>query len=128
MSPLMSWVVSYVTPWAVLALAVLTVVQTVALMVLVRRMRLVSELDARVNRFASALTLLTDTTEAGLTSVAGALEQLDKRRTTRPSPRTSVTKRVVSAAASGREVPRIARDEALSESEVRLHLAMAGQR
>ena len=114
--------------WVIAGLLIVTVAQTLALTHLMRRLKAVDDLEARVSRFASALTLLTDTTEAGLSTVAGALEQIDHRRATRPAPRTAVTKRVVSAAKSGRELPRIARDEALSESEVRLHLAMAGQR
>ena len=114
--------------WAIAGLFVVAVVQTLALVQLLRRLKALDDLEARVSRFASAMTLLTDTTEAGLSTVAGALEQMDRRRATRPAPRTAVSKRVVSAAKSGRELPRIARDEALSESEVRLHLAMAGQR
>ncbi|OYV98395.1 MAG: hypothetical protein B7X11_06005 [Acidobacteria bacterium 37-65-4] len=114
--------------WVIAGLLVLAVVQTMALVHLMRRLKAIDDLEARVSRFASAMTLLTDTTEAGLSTVAGALEQIDRHRATRPAPRTAVTKRVVSAARSGREVPRIARDEALSESEVRLHLALAGQR
>lgn len=114
--------------WVLTGLLVVAVAQTLALVYLMRRLKVVDDLESRVSRFASAMTLLTDTTEAGLSTVAGALEQIDRRRATRPAPRTAVTKRVVSAAKSGREVPRIARDEALSESEVRLHLAMAGQR
>lgn len=114
--------------WVMAGLLLAMLAQTVALVLLMRRIKSIDDLEARVSRFASALTMLTDTTEAGLSTVAGALEQLDRRRATRPAPRTAVTKRVVSAAKSGREVPRIARDEALSESEVRLHLAMAGHR
>ena len=114
--------------WVMAGLLIVAVVQTLALVRMMRRLKAIDDLEARVSRFASAMTLLTDTTEAGLSTVAGALEQKDHRRATRPAPRTAVTKRVVSAAKSGRELPRIARDEALSESEVRLHLAMAGQR
>lgn len=114
--------------WMMAALLVVAFAEMLALAYLMRRMKTIDDLEARVSRFASALTLLTDTTEAGLSTVAGALEQLDRHRATRPAPRTAVTKRVVSAARSGRDVPRIARDEALSESEVRLHLALAGQR
>lgn len=113
--------------WAIAGLLIVASAQTAALVFLVRRLKVIDDLEARVSRFASAMTLLTDTTEAGLSTVAGALEQIDKRRATRPAPRTAVSKRVVTAAKSGREVPRIARDEALSESEVRLHLAMAGK-
>lgn len=114
--------------WVMTGLLIVAVAQTAALVFLMRRLKVIDDLEARVSRFAAAMTLLTDTTEAGLSTVAGALEQIDRRRVTRPAPRTAVTKRVVSAAKSGRELPRIARDEALSESEVRLHLAMAGQR
>ena len=35
-------------------------------------MKAIEDLEARVSRFASAMTLLTDTTEAGLSTVAGA--------------------------------------------------------
>jgi len=114
--------------WVMTGLLIVAVAQIFVLVHMQRRLKVIDDLEARVSRFASAMTLLTDTTEAGLSTVAGALEQMDRRRATRPAPRTAVTKRVVSAARSGRELPRIARDEALSESEVRLHLAMAGQR
>lgn len=114
--------------WVLTGLLIVAVAQTLVIVQMMRRLKVIDDLEARVSRFASAMTLLTDTTEAGLSTVAGALEQMDRRRATRPAPRTAVTKRVVSAAKSGRELPRIARDEALSESEVRLHLAMAGQR
>lgn len=114
--------------WVISALLVVTAAQAVLLARLFRRLATLDVLDARVQRFGAALTLLTDTTEAGLTAMAGALDQIDKRRAARPAQRTAVVKRVVAAARSGRDVPRIARDEALSESEVRLHLAMASPR
>ena len=59
--------------WVMAGLLGVAVVETLALVHLLRRLKAIDDLEARVSRFAAAMTLLTDTTEAGLSTVAGAL-------------------------------------------------------
>jgi len=86
--------------------------------------RLVNEAD-RVRSLADAVALLTDTTEAGLTSLIREVEQMG----TRPMParvtRKSIGKRVLALAEDGAGLAQIASREAMSESEARLHLMLA---
>src|SRR6185295_1749959 len=90
-----------------------------------QRLRELSHMRERMSRLADGLALLTDTTEAGLATLIREVEGLGKRKvTTRTSTRTNVAKRVVAAALNGDGVARIAETELLSESEVRLHLAL----
>ena len=60
-------------------------------------------------------------------ALASELEQIGRRKAAVPraSGRTATARRVVAAARSGEGVAKIARTEALSESEIRLHLALA---
>jgi hypothetical protein len=76
---------------------------------------------------ADGLALLTDTAEAGFATLAGELQQGQRRTPAKPrvSSRSSVSKRVVTAARNGESLDRIAQREALSESEVRLHVTLA---
>jgi uncharacterized protein YidB (DUF937 family) len=92
-----------------------------------RRLQELSLVRERVSRLADGLALLTDTTEAGLSTLIKEVEQLGGRRkaSTKPSSRSSVAKRVTSAVEKGEKVAEIATTEGLSESEVRLHLSMA---
>ena len=91
-----------------------------------RRLAVVDQMAQRLERLAGALTLLTDTTEAGLAAIASEVQQVQRKTGTRATSRTVVSKRVEEAVKRGEAVTRIARDEALSESEIRLHLALAG--
>ena len=112
----------------VYALGVLTVIvfaQTVALWRISRGMAGVARLGDRLGRFGEALALLTDTTEAGLANVANELEQSGRRRASRAATRASASRRISTASVRGKSVEEIAAFEALSESEVRLHLHMA---
>ena len=111
--------------YVVAALTVVVFAQTVALWRIARGMAGVSRLGERLNRFAEALALLTDTTEAGLATVANELEQSGRRRASRTAARASTARRISTAAVRGRSVEEIAALEALSESEIRLHLHMA---
>ena len=92
-----------------------------------RRLQELSLVRERVSRLADGLALLTDTTEAGLSTLIKEVEQLGGRRktSTKTSSRTSVSKRVAAAVEKGEKVAEIATTEGLSESEVRLHLSMA---
>lgn len=111
--------------YVVSALTVIVFAQTVALFRISRGMKGVSRLGERLARFGEALALLTDTTEAGLTNVANELEQAGRRRASRTAARTSTARRITSAAGRGKPIEEIAALEALSESEIRLHLHMA---
>jgi hypothetical protein len=103
--------------------------QVVILLWTLRRLQELSNIRERMSRLADGLALLTDTTEAGLAAVAQQVEQLGRKaKSVRSSSRPSVAKRVVDLARKGERITRIAEHEALSESEVRLHLAMSKPR
>lgn len=104
-----------------------TLVQVVLLLWTMRQLRELSHIRERMSRLADGLALLTDTTEAGLSTVIREVEQLGRRRsTTQTATRSSVKKRVIAAARNGDALASIAEAESLSESEVRLHLSLAG--
>jgi hypothetical protein len=93
----------------------------------IRRLRALGQLRDRMSRLADGLALLTDTTEAGLQTIIRQVEHLG--RTTmaaKAAPRASISRRVAAAARKGQPLAHIAERELLSESEVRLHLTMAG--
>jgi len=93
------------------------------------RLRELGHLRERLSRLADGLALLTDTTEAGLAAVVREIQQPGKRAaSSRTTSRASVNKRVVAAAKRGADLSHIAQHEALSESEVRLHLKLAEAR
>lgn len=91
-----------------------------------RRLGELSNIRERMSRLADGLALLTDTTEAGLATIVRQLEQAGKATSaSRTASRASVAKRVTQAVKKGQPLARIAEQETLSESEVRLHLAMS---
>lgn len=93
------------------------------------RLREVAHLRERLSRLADGLALLTDTTESGIAAIVREMHQAPARAAAAPrASRTSVNKRVVSAARKGLDLGQIAEREALSESEVRLHLKLAEAR
>ena len=93
-----------------------------------RRLQELSNIRERMSRLADGLALLTDTTEAGLSTIAKQLEmQNGKTKGVRAASRVSVARRVAEAVRKGDRVTRIAEREALSESEVSLHLALVGR-
>lgn len=94
----------------------------------IRRLRELSHIRERMSRLADGLALLTDTTEAGLSTIIREVQQLSRRSAEpRPAPRAAVAKRVTAAVRQGEDIARIAETESLSESEVRLHLSLAAQ-
>src|SRR5262245_34843258 len=105
-------------------LAVVATAQTLAIWRMTSAVRAVARVNDRLSRFAEALALLTDTTEAGLANVASELERTGGRRAARSTRSTS--KRITTAARRGRSLEEIAALESMSESEVRLHLHMQG--
>jgi hypothetical protein len=110
-------------------LAGIGLVHVVVVVWVARRLGELALMRERMSRLADGLALLTDTTEAGLATLLREVEALSKRKVTaRTASRATVAKRVAAAAQNGEGVGRIAEDESLSESEVRLHLALAGTR
>jgi hypothetical protein len=106
-----------------IALAAINVVQLKVLIQLQRRVGEVERVNARLDQFAQALTLLTDTTEQGLENVAGGLQSLGRRIATRGGTR-ATGRRIADAVRGGRPLSAIAAEEEMSESEVRLHMGL----
>ena len=121
--------------WGGVAAGAIVFIQAVLAFWTLHRLRELARMRERMSRLADGLALLTDTTEAGLTTISRQIDQLAKRPAPAPVPapkaaprtaaRTSVARRVVAAARQGSDVTRIANTEEMSESEVRLHLALA---
>ena len=109
------------------AVTAIALVNGALLVWIARQLQQIALIRERVSRLADGLALLTDTTEAGLSTLIKEVEQLGGRRkvSSRTSSRSSVSKRVATAAENGEKVSEIATSEGLSESEVRLHLSMA---
>lgn len=111
------------TTYLVIALTLVTVAQTAILLRVWGLLRRPARTEDRLAHFAEALALLTDTTEAGLANVALELEST-RRRTPRGTSRAATAKRIAAAARKGQSIEDIVAAEALSESEIRLHLRM----
>ena len=110
---------------ASVAIAAAVLLQTVLLLWVLRRVgRMAGEAD-RVRHLTDGLALLTDTTEAGLTTLIREVERLAQRPSPARASRKHVARRVAAAAGQGDPVAEIAGREAMSESEVRLHLMLA---
>ena len=103
--------------------------QFVILLWTLRRLAELSNIRERMSRLADGLALLTDTTEAGLATLAAQIEQMNrtKGRVARPATRSAVQERVTDAARRGERISKIAAHEALSESEIGLHLALSNR-
>ena len=108
------------------AITTIALVNGALLFWVARQLQQITLIRERVSRLADGLALLTDTTEAGLSTLIKEVEQLGgRRKSSKPSNRASVSKRVAAAAEKGDKVAEIATTEGLSESEVRLHLSLA---
>jgi len=106
---------------------VFVTVQLGILLWTLRRLAELSNIRERMSRLADGLALLTDTTEAGMATLSTQMDQIIRAKTkaTRTASRATVAKRVTEAARKGDRLNAIAAHEALSESEVRLHLALS---
>lgn len=112
-----------------MAMGAVLFVQTVLVLWAARRLDELTNIRERLSRLADGLALLTDTTEAGLATIARELQQTQAGRMSAPRPtRATVSRRVVAAVRKGEDLVTIAGQEALSESEVRLHLKLAQNR
>lgn len=123
----MTWTLPTPMMAAVTGLGVFGLVQLVQLVLLwrlARSSKVAADALARVERLTAALELLTDTTEEGFVNVATELERLGARPVAPQSTRRATTKRIASAARKGQSIAAIAVAEAISESEVRLHLGL----
>ena len=112
----------------IVLLAVMAVINALQLSLLVRLARRVSgaeRTNERLSHFAEALSLLTDTTEHGLATVAAGLTEVGRKTSTRGTTK-AATKRIVAAVRDGRSVAGVAADMGMSESEIRLHLELGG--
>ena len=112
----------------IVLLAVMAVINALQLSLLVRLARRVSgaeRTNERLSHFAEALSLLTDTTEHGLATVAAGLTEVGRKTSTRSTTK-AATRRIVAAVREGRSVAGVAADMGMSESEIRLHLELGG--
>jgi hypothetical protein len=110
--------------YGLVAVGVVALIEALILFRLSRALNAVSRFGERIAHLASALELLTDTTEAGLTNVARELERSGEARAAR-STRGATARRIAGAARRGTAPSEIASSEGLSESEVRLHLQLS---
>jgi hypothetical protein len=110
--------------WGLVAVGVVALVEALVLVRLSKALAAVTRFGERVSHLASAMELLTDTTEAGLTNVARELERSAEPRA-RQSTRGATARRIASAARRGQGPAEIATSEGMSESEVRLHLQLS---
>lgn len=113
-----------VLTYGVMAVGLVALVEAIVLVRLSKALGAVARFGERLAHLTSALELLTDTTEAGLTNVARELERSAAPRAAR-STRSSIARRIAGAARRGEAVADIASREGLSESEVSLHLQLA---
>jgi hypothetical protein len=118
-----------VAPWAPAAFAGAAV--GVSLLVAlgaaaaVRRQRLaVAQLEDRVAHLTAGVSLLTNTTEDGLRSVAMEISRLAGAANAKAGAQLTTRQRIAAAAGHGRSVQDIAASEQVSEGEVLLHLLL----
>jgi hypothetical protein len=88
--------------------------------------RIVSRSEERIGSLSGALSLLTETSEAGFRAMAMEIERLGSGGSTRRRTRVSMA-RMAASARTGRSIPEIAAAEQVSEGEVRLRLHLAEQ-
>jgi hypothetical protein len=113
---------------AIASLALVGTVQIGALWYVLRGLRRLDRLEARLGHLTDALSLLTETSEAGFRSAAVEIARIAERADAPTAAASSTaTRRITKAAKKGRSTTEIAAQERLAEGEVnlRLHLAQA---
>ena len=96
-------------------------VQTLMVWRATRAMNRLAAIEARVERFGDALTLLTDTTESAFRAVAAEMARTpDRAERIAPAVSAARTRRIARAATRGASVEQIAAAEEVAEGEVRL--------
>ena len=105
-------------------LLVFVAAQSALSVTLIRQLKALRQMEARVEHFNDALALLTEATESGFRSTAAELQRVAavQRHSQDPS---EVQRRLERAATLGGSVAQIASQEGLSEGEVQLRLHMA---
>lgn len=113
------------TTWDISMIAAgmaMQVVPFVCLLLVTRRLR---RFDQRLAHLSDALSLLTETAEAGFRANATEIGRLGERPFSERADSTTASGRLLRAVRRGQSVPQIAADEQMSEGEVRLRLHMA---
>ena len=100
------------------------VAQSALSVMLIRQIKALRQMEARVEHFNDALALLTEATESGFRSTAAELQRIAAVQRYSEDP-LEVQRRLERAAALGGSVAQIAGHEGLSEGEVQLRLHMA---
>ena len=98
------------------------IVSFVCLLLVTRRL---GRFDQRLAHLTDALSLLTETAEAGFRTNAAELGRLGERPTGGRAVSMTATDRVLRAERLGQSLQQIAADEQMSEGEVRLRLHLA---
>lgn len=115
---------SDVLTYGLVVVGVVAVAEALVMIRLSKALTAAARFGERLAHLASALELLTDTTEAGLTNVARELERGAAVRASH-STRSATARRIAGAARRGTAPAEIASTEGLSESEVGLHLQLS---
>jgi hypothetical protein len=111
---------------AIVALALVGVVQVGALWYVVRGLRRFDRLETRVAHLTDALSLLAETSEAGFRSTAVEIARIAERATGAAAVESgTTTRRIAKAVKKGRSSAEIAAEERLAVGEVNLRLHLA---
>lgn len=119
--------INVLTPPAALgagAGAATLLVGTVAFISGRRRRTALARFEDRLTHLAAGVSLLANTTEEGLRSVATEIARLASVAEQKPAAQQTVRERIAAAAGHGRSVQDIAASEQVSEGEVLLHLLL----
>ena len=106
------------------ALTLLSAVQVWLLWRLSRMVAASARLEEKVGHLGDALSILTETSEAGFKAIADELTRQALPAASAPRPKTSIS-RLKAAARRGTSIADIAAAEHMSEGEVRLRLHLA---
>ena len=110
----------------VVGIGAAAVVQTVLVWRATRAVARLAAIEARVEKFGDALTLLTDTTESAFRAVATEMtRQPAVAAKAAPAVSAARTRRITRAVTRGATIQQIAAAEEVAEGEVRLRLQMA---
>jgi hypothetical protein len=113
---------------AIAALTLVGVIQVGALWYVLRGLRRLDHLEARLGHLTDALSLLTETSEAGFRSTASEIARIAERAESSAVPAAAAaatSRRIARAAKTGRSTADIAAEERLAEGEVNLRLHLA---
>jgi hypothetical protein len=111
---------------AIVALTLVGVIQVGALWYVMRGLRRLDRLDTRLGHLTDALSLLTETSEAGFRSTAVEIARISERIAVPAAAASSTTtRRIAKAVKRGRSAAEVAAEERVSEGEVNLRLHLA---